>query len=271
MSWREDIKFGILRASRLFLGDQNANLGQEVNIKALKALAGGAPFMYEDFRSIPMNETFAELRGAATGGDTDVNLLHTGRMAWLDSMITAQAIATPINTVLGLDVSADQANAAGREMTIANAATYPNQATVGTTENFYTSMKFSIATPATLAECAFGFRKAEDFEPAIDDYDDMAVLNVLAGDINIETIADGVGTVTTDTTDDWADGETHTLRVDVDINGVTTFKIDGAAPTVTAALTFTAGDILVPFFYMLQGLTPWSGAVVLQEFEYGLS
>ncbi|MCP5018660.1 MAG: hypothetical protein GY938_25785 [Ketobacter sp.] len=271
MGWREDIKFGTVRLDRLFLGMSNANLGQEVNITALMAAAGGSPFMYEDFRAIPLAQTFAELRGAATGGDTDINVLDTGKMRFLDSMITAQAISTPINTALGLDVSGDQADAAGRELTIANAATFPNMATVGTTEAFYTSMKFSIATVATLAECAFGFRKAEAFAPAIDNYDDMAVLNVLAGDINIETIADGAGTVTTDTTDDWANAETHTLRVDVDLNGVTTFQIDGAAPTVTAALTFTAGDILVPFFYMLQGTTPWSGAVVLQEFEYGLS
>nr|WP_298658027.1 hypothetical protein [uncultured Flavobacterium sp.] len=56
-----------------------------------------------------------------------------------------------------------------------------------------------------------------------------------------------------DTTQNWADAETHTLEVRVDINGAVTFKIDGYAPTTTQALTFDSGDVMIPVFgYGLQ-------------------
>jgi hypothetical protein len=50
---------------------------------------------------------------------------------------------------------------------------------------------------------------------------------------------------------------------------VVTYKIDGAAPSVTAAFTFDSGDTLIPFFYFLND-TDLAGAVELVEWHAGV-
>ena len=95
------------------------------------------------------------------------------------------------------------------------------------------------------------------------------MFNVNAGNITLEEDAGGTGTTTTDTTDDWADGETHTLEVRVDLEGAATYLIDGSAPTLTKAFSFTAADVLIPFFYFLNGASTFAGEIILQEWEWG--
>jgi len=92
-------------------------------------------------------------------------------------------------------------------------------------------------------------------------------LNVISGDIYIETILNNAATVSTDTTQNWANTESHELRVDVDADGVATFMIDGAEPTVTASVTLDAGDSMIPFMFFLQANASQAGAIVLEEFE----
>ena len=97
----------------------------------------------------------------------------------------------------------------------------------------------------------------------------MAALNVISGSITIETILNDAGTDSTDTTDAWEDGETHTLEVYVSAAGAVTFKIDGNAPSTTAEFTFDDGDEVIPFFYLLNA-SDLAGAVLLQAWEVGL-
>jgi hypothetical protein len=114
-----------------------------------------------------------------------------------------------------------------------------------------------------------GFRKAAAYTANIDDYTDFAVLNVISGDIYIETADDNAATTSTDTTDNWADGASKTLEVYVSAAGVVTYKIDGVAPTTTAAFTFDNGDTVVPFFYFLHAADV-AGSVLLESWECGL-
>ena len=167
----------------------------------------------------------------------------------------------------GCSVAGDQTDNDGREVAFAGGITSkaPRAYTVGTA--FYARLRFSIATVAGTDDCAFGFRKAEAAQANLDDYDEMAVLNVISGNITIETILNGGATATTDTTDDWADAGIHELRVDVSAAGVVTYKIDGAAPTVTAAFSFDAGETVIPFLFFLQANASQTGALVLEEFE----
>jgi len=97
----------------------------------------------------------------------------------------------------------------------------------------------------------------------------MAVINVISGVINLETILNGGGTITTDTTNaDWADGETHELEVRVSAAGVVTYKVDNLAPTTVTAFTFDDAEVVVPFFYMLNA-TNLVDTVILTHFECG--
>ena len=143
--------------------------------------------------------------------------------------------------------------------------------TVGT-KAFYTKLKFSIADVSVLDDCAFGFRmKSEAAETNFDDFSDVASLNVISGDINVESILNNAATVTTDTTDNWGDGETHTLEVRISASGVASYYLDGRAVTTspTSDVTFDSGDVFTPFMFFLHASNT-ACAVVLQELETGL-
>ena len=129
-------------------------------------------------------------------------------------------------------------------------------------------VKLNIADVSGTDDCAVGFRKAEAYQANIDNYDEMAALNVISGAIKIETILNDAATTTTDTTDTVADGTDVTLEVRVDENGAVTYKIDNADPTVTAAFSFDDGEVVVPFLYFLHA-SDVAGAVNLISWECG--
>jgi hypothetical protein len=146
-------------------------------------------------------------------------------------------------------------------------ATSRSAFTVGTHDAFI-RVKLNVADVSGSDDCAVGFRKAEAYQAAIDNYDEMAALNLISGTINIETILNNGATTTTSTTDTVADGVDVELEVRVDNGGVVSYVIDGAAPTTTAAFTFDDGEVIVPFLYFLHA-TDVAGVVLLKEWECG--
>lgn len=205
---------------------------------------------------------------SGTGGDENLILCGSGNiLEW--HVLGTQTILNFDWDDPGLDAgSLDAAANDGAEISAGIGAGAPVQFTVGTDPAFYFKMRFSIEDVSGSDDCAMGFRKQEAYQANIDDYDEMAALNVIAGAINIETILNTGATTTTDTTDAWADTTTHTLCVKVSKAGVVTYEIDDAAPTATAAFTFDAGEVVIPFFYLLND-TDLHGYVVLYELECG--
>lgn len=102
-----------------------------------------------------------------------------------------------------------------------------------------------------------GFRKKAAANATYTSYTDYAFVGII-GTANPNTIytsteINSAGNTNVDTTQTWADGVTKTLEVRVDIAGAVTFYIDGYKPTVTQAITFDAGDEMIPVFcYALQ-------------------
>lgn len=225
-------------------------------------------FVQEFFDAEPVSVAKAGA-GAATGTAGDENLMKLNDSLWEYHILGTQTIVSPTMGVGGLDINMDQTADDGVELCLGINAANRGVFTVGTDAAFYAKMQFSIADVSGTDDCAFGFRKVEAYQAAIDNYDEMASLNVISGDIKIETILNGGATTTTDTTDNWADAATHTLEVYVSAAGVVTYKIDGAAPTTTAAFTFDDGEVVVPFFYFLNA-TDVAGEVVCKYFECGL-
>lgn len=223
---------------------------------------------YETFDVNPVCAGIAG--GASTGTAGDENVMSLGRNIFEYHILGTQTITAPSLGSAGLDVSLDQTNNDGVEISQGITARGRHAFVVGTDNAFFLRVKFKIADVSGTDDCAVGFRKAEAYQAAIDNYDEMAALNVISGDISIETILNGGATTTTDTTDDWADGETHELRVDVSAAGVVTYQIDGAAPTTTAAFTFDDAEVVVPFFYFLHA-SDVAGAVELIEWECGMA
>lgn len=224
-------------------------------------------YIYETFKVNPVYSS--KTGGAATGTAGDENILMLPTTGFEYHILGTQTIVAPVITANGLDMgSMDQTADDGLELTNGLLSSQIPSFIIGTDQGFFLRARFSIADVSGTDDCAIGFRKVEAYQAAIDDYADMAVLNVISGNIFIETIAGGAATTSTDTTDNWADAATHELRIDVSNTGVVTYQIDGSAPTVVAAYTFTDALNVMPFFYFLQD-TDIAGTVPLMVWECG--
>lgn len=223
-------------------------------------------FLKETFSVSPVCNTVAGAAAATTGA----NLMSMEGRTYLLNQIATQTLVAPLMAATGLDVTGDQTADDGREIDFSGLGTLGAKSaysyTVGA-RAFYGKLKFSIAVVLGTDICCFGFRKAaaHNADPAA--YTDYAVLDVNNGNISVSTNLNSAGESNTDTTDDWADAETHTLEVYISAAGVATFKIDGVAPTTTATVTLDSGDVMIPFFEFLHDASADTGALVLQDLE----
>lgn len=264
MAWREDAGFGMLRFNKAKIAGKTQDSTQLA--KMIASL--GPDFTFECFRDKPV--PCAKGGGAATGATGDENLIKIGANTFEQHILGAgQTTIVPVTAATGLNISLDQTENEGMELSQGIASGEKHAYVVGTDPAFYARCKFSIANVSGTDDCAFGFRKAEAYQANIDDYDEMAALNVISGTIDTETILNGGGTTTTDTTLDWADGETHTLEVRVDGEGAVTFYVDDAKCPAAGTFSFDAAEVVVPFFYFLHAAAPVAGAITLMEWEVG--
>ena len=270
---------GLVKESRLVYKDVRDNI---------PALKEGAQLIFKDIKNDTIRQTQIDpqhtlelfesypkpstTNGFAdpTGTTGDENLLVTEKNSFEYHILGTQTILFPGWGANGLDIgSFDAVDNDGVELTQGILARSKSAFVIGTDGPFFFQVDFDIADVSGTDDCAVGFRKAEAYQAAIDNYSDMAALNVISGDIKIETILNAGATVTTDTTDNWADAAKHTLRVIVSAAGVVTYLIDGVAPNTTAALTLDDADTVIPFFYLLNS-TDLHGAINITKWECGL-
>ena len=226
------------------------------------------------FGTPPVIDDYEHTAHALADGTAADTVLHTYAdglsMTW--SAVVAQAINRPAPTTTGINYAGDQTNNDGIELVYSCTTTKGREGvdrfTVGR-QAFSAEMEFSIATVAGTDVGNFGFRKVEALNADVHAYDEMAGLFPISGNISIQTILNNAATVTTDTTDDWADAGIHTLGVYVDKAGAVTYTIDGAAPTTTAAFSFDAGEVVTPFLHFLQASGAQTGALVLEKLVVG--
>jgi hypothetical protein len=125
--------------------------------------------------------------------------------------------------------------------------------TVAIPAGIFIRAKVKLEDVSGTTDFAIGIRKAEAVQAAIDNYDELACLNVISGAVKRETILNGGATVTVTTTHVWADGETHEIAVVCLGNGKVQFWFDGKPASGTgAAFQFDAAEVVVPFIYALQ-------------------
>jgi len=245
---------------RLMIGDIYGE--GELEIKNVKKV------LKEDFKVSPVMSAVAG--SAATS--TSASLMLLGENTFLTTPVVGQTIIAPLLAATGLDVAGDDNDNDGREIDFSGAGTLGARSKysykVGT-DAFYGKLRFSIAVVSGPDLCMFGFRKAAAHNADATAYTDFATLNMVSGNISISTNLNSAGISTTDTTDNWANTESHTFEVYVSAAGIVTYKIDGVAPTTTAAVTLDSGDTFIPFFQFLQTGTH-SGAMVFEELECGL-
>ena len=243
------------------------NIGNSTKCKFVPATVSDKQ-LFEEFRSIPTvvkNDGYS----TPTGATGDVDILITERNKFEYHIKGAgQTILAPVYSANGYDFGFDQANDEGIELTNGILSRGKQAFTVGTDPAFYMSATLKITDVSGTDDCAIGFRKAEAYQANVDDYDEAACLNVISGDVKIETILNNAATTTTDTTIDVADAGTVTLTVKVSANGAVTYEVNGAAPTVTAAFTFDSGEVVVPFFFFLNAADLVDN-IYLQKWEVG--
>ena len=227
---------------------------------------------YIDFTSAGsgITGTLAGIGGATAGSTGSENILKFSNNETLYHHVNGtQTILIPAVTATGLNIGQDQTNDDGMELsTDPVTGSGGVQFVVGTDPAFYFACTINIPDVSGTDDLAVGFRKAETYQAALDNYDEMAAFNVISGDIKTETIINAAATVTTDTTDNWADAATKTLKVLVSAAGVVTYQIDGAAPTASAAFTFDSGEVVIPFVYMLHA-SDLAGAVTITSWDVG--
>lgn len=213
----------------------------------------------EDFQQALIVSNMDNADGSVyTGAAGEECSFHTGKNAFEfhQAAVATPAVVTPFQSADGLEV---KPVAAADALEITNGITALSKAayTVGSfpeDKTIFFECTVKIDDISDVTELAVGFRKAEAYQAAVDDYDEMAAFNIgqdADGQIEIHTILNNAATAETDTTEtDWADGGEHTLRVEVANDGVCTFKYDGAEPTVTATFTFDSGEVIVPFLFL---------------------
>lgn len=212
------------------------------------------------FSANPLLQAAANTGAAPVGTDTATNIMicQEGEIMEVTNIGT-QTIIAPRMAAAGLLTSLDLTDNEGAEYNWGVLANSKHQYTIGTDPAFYLEWRFTLADVTGCDPVGIGFRKTEANDPALANYTDFAWIGVSETDnsatISLKTRLNSGAVTTTDTTDGWADGETHTLKILVSAAGVVTYEIDGAAPTATAAFTFDDTDVVMPFFYGLHGTT----------------
>ena len=210
----------------------------------------------------------------ADGADTNIieHLYGDGLHLSLSNTGT-QTIIIPSASTAGMGYGYDQTNDEGVQWVMSQNTHKGNvdgdsidRFTVGSAA-FYAEMTLQATTVAGTDDCAFGLRKVEAFQANVDDYDEMAALNLISGNVKSETIINGGATSTSATLKAVGDATSVKLGIFVAQSGKVTLEIDGAAAT-DPSFTFDNGEIVTPFFYQLQA----SGAqtvIILEKLTVG--
>lgn len=242
------------------------------------------PYTYLDFASEPTPIMMGIDGTIPALADNDVTL-YKFSTATLEGKNTG-AITTDLpifnRVAQGHTIPLYSADAIGGEFGFGPLTSSHMEYTIGTSPAFFCRLRFDIPDVSEYDVAAVGFRiqgAQADITTAatLNAYTDIACLNVNAGDIAINTELNNGGLTTTDTTDDWADGEENTLAVYVSAAGVVTYKLTTAggaestlaAPTATAAFTFDDGDVVQPFIAFVATADTNASAAILVNFECG--
>ena len=193
--------------------------------------------------------------GLASGVSLDQNSIHFGNgfaTAYYPLGTSTLVALTSGND--GVNCVLDATSGEGVELSASAWANSLKSAIVGKTA-FSVYAKVTVDDVSGVNPMWVGFRKKAAANTTYTAYSDFAFIGLgnATGDIFTSTEINGAGNTNTDTTQNWADAETHTLEVRVSISGAVTFFLDGYKPTVTQAITLDAGDEMIPVFcYALQ-------------------
>lgn len=152
----------------------------------------------------------------------------------------------------GLTMSLDVAAGEGAEYVLAphvGAVEGPHTNEIGLTRASFTRCMLHSGVVAS-ADISFGFRASEVFQAAVDDYQDLAAINIFDSDIDVETIVGDAATANTPTGITLVNNELVEFLVIVDTDGRVKFYVNGDEYG-GGSYRFTEGLVAYPFLYCI--------------------
>ena len=196
------------------LEDAMSTSASEIDLTAVAQDVVSTKSTQEYFKSRILQAAAAG--GVPTGTTGDVNVFSTDKNSFEWKVLGTQTLVSLVYTEgTGVDFALDQTADDGVEITQGITSSSKSAFTAGT-DRCYFQTRLKLADVSGTDDCAAGFRKAEAYQSAIDSYDEMAAINVISGDVTIETILNNASTSSTDTTENVADTNYVDLRVEVD-------------------------------------------------------
>lgn len=259
---------GLLRPDNHQVSHRVDQYGQLVETSGKKGRT-----IYSNFLGLDSTDQISLIlsTGAAASLATDTpNLMYSpdGNVFNVVPLGAGQTLP-PVVVSNGLNIGGDQVDTEGYEVFSHFAGATGSPFCVGNDPAFFFECKLLVADVSGLNPLLVGFRRAMVNKATYTDYTDYAAVGFDAADgtLSILTGNDGVD-VATDTTQSATDATALTIRVNVSAAGVVTYRINGAAPTVTAAFTFDDGDPLIPFVHSINS-ADLAGEVAIQTWRTG--
>ena len=273
---------GIRQYGRSNLPGANSGVRLQNQDIALGAIQG----RHNNFRHVyvaPTNQPMAQLKGATggpPGGATgDTNVLHftgAGGPAILEQHIKGLGQTLIVPTILsdGLEISGDQTDDEGMELYAGLTLRSPGVFQVGTDPAFFVRVRAVIDDVSGSDDFFIGFTRNSARAANLDDYTDMAGVNLISGQWKTETILNNAATVSTSLGASYvvADLGAFEVMVTVSAAGAVTYLVGTAgamtAPPLAPAFTFDTGDIVTATVFLLNA-TDLTDSVRLRQFESG--
>jgi len=241
---------------------------QDVYSKGLVAVSNGTPsqkigsayYCPMTYAANTGMSQYAWATGLTTAGGTTTvpNLMQFAdgcRLMWA-SVVTETLYPYTASVALGTRIEGDLVNADGLEVWGGQMGASGRPLVVGVDPAFQFCVDMNLADVSEQTIMRSGFRAVstaagvpDPMNAVFANYDTYATIGPNLGAINISSELAAAGIVTTVTTDTSADGVNHVYCTKVGNTGVVTYTIDGAAPTVTAAVTLPTGMSVVPFVH----------------------
>lgn len=206
-----------------------------------------------------VNPVMSSVLGTAcTGVAGDHNVLYTAKNAFDWYVIGTQTILAPPLDAFGLnlvqDFTAPGDVGDGMELRMGVTSLSPASFIIGTSAAFFIEVEFKAQDASGADPLIVGFAKAQAFDATLANYTDFVSIGIVgvAAKIQLQTQKTTAGVVTTDTTQTVSDGVAVRFAIKVSSAGVVTYLVNSAAPTVTAAYTFTTALTVLPFIRFAQ-------------------
>jgi len=208
-----------------------------------------------------------------SGVDTESFRVHVKSGApLLGTYIGTGTQLAPLFTAGKLQVSLDEVASDGVEynpgITQLGATCYGPMVLVrGAAAPHFVRGKFTIATVANISYLALGYREEAAVAPVLDNYQELAAINLALGDVKTETISNNGATVTTDTLVNVGNATEFELKVVLD-QFKARFFIDGVEKG--SKFTFHSSALrLIPFVHIFQKAAGAGSVVECSELEAG--